>query len=73
MLNFVKQNLLKVELIYYGIDNLPTLYTQDASYILSVFKYCFANAPAITLPIVYLADDLPPPDAALIPYFFKYV
>jgi len=38
-----------------------------------VLRNCFARPPAITRPIVYLAEDLPPPDYALIPYFFIYV
>lgn len=47
--------------------------TYDAKVIPFYARNCLARAPAITRPIVYLAEDLPPPDSALIPYFFRYV
>ena len=34
-------------------------------------KKLIANAPPQTLPIVSLADDLPPPELAMTPYFFN--
>ena len=49
----------------------PTAETHDEKLIPAKDKYCLARAPEMTLPIVYLADDLPPPDSALIPYFLR--
>jgi hypothetical protein len=54
-----------------GIEISPTLYTHEEKPIFNLDKYCLARLPAITLPIVSRAEDLPPPDDAFNPYFFK--
>lgn len=58
---------------YSGIYIVEILRTYEEKVIFFVSRNCLASAPAITRPMVSLADDLPPPDSALIPYFFKYV
>lgn len=37
-------------------------FTYEANVIPLVYKNCLAKDPAITRPIVYLAEALPPPD-----------
>ena len=55
------------------MDTFDIFRTYDENVIPLVDKYCFARAPAMTLPIVSRADALPPPDYAFIPYFLRYV
>ena len=52
---------------------LPIYDTQENIYILYFYlRNWSATPPARTLPIVSLALDLPPPEALLTPYFYKY-
>lgn len=69
--NCITLSLLNASLMSEGMECYPTLCTHEAKPIPNLLKYCFATAPAITLPIVSRADDLPPPEAALMPYFFR--
>jgi len=55
-----------------GIFELPIELTQDTISVSNFFfKNFSATHPAATRPIVSLALDLPPPEAALIPYLLK--